>query len=129
MRCFVLQYCWRWMGYSFGFDVLIQYDSRTGLIAVKRNTKSQPCTSAVSLQPKKILMIRLRVTSFQPSSGNRNEVHTHQDTGVVQFALSQDEENPLITVDSRAEFPLYIAVNMALTSAEISFDDRNIDSR
>ena len=30
------------------------------LIAVKRNTRAQPCTSAVSLQPKRILMIRYR---------------------------------------------------------------------
>ena len=46
---------------------------------------------------------------------------------VIPLLLCQ--ENPLITVDSWAEFPLYIAVNMALTSAEISFDDRNVDSR
>ena len=31
-------------------------------------------------------------------------------------------------VDSGAEFPLYIAVNMALTSVDISLGDRNDDS-
>ena len=37
------------------------------------------------------------------------------------------QENPLMTVDSSAEFPLYISVNLALTSKD-SFDDRDDNS-
>ena len=28
--CPLMQYCWRWTGFSFGFDVLVQYDTNPG---------------------------------------------------------------------------------------------------
>ena len=31
------------------------------------------------------------MTSFKPSSGTHGEVCTHQETGIVQVALTQDE--------------------------------------
>ncbi|KAF3848992.1 hypothetical protein F7725_015489 [Dissostichus mawsoni] len=37
-------YCWRWTGFNFGFDLLVTYTNR--FIVFKRNTLSQPCGGA-----------------------------------------------------------------------------------
>lgn len=50
------QYCWRWTGFNFGFDLLVTYTNR--FIVFKRNTLSQPCGGAVSLQPRRHLAYR-----------------------------------------------------------------------
>lgn len=52
----VFQYCWRWTGFNFGFDLLVTYTNR--FIVFKRNTLSQPCGGAVSLQPRRHLAYR-----------------------------------------------------------------------
>lgn len=39
-------YCWRWTGFNFGFDLLVTYTNR--FIVFKRNTLSQPCGGAVT---------------------------------------------------------------------------------
>lgn len=50
------QYCWRWTGFNFGFDLLVTYTNR--YIVFKRNTLSQPGGGAVSLQPRRHLAYR-----------------------------------------------------------------------
>lgn len=50
------QYCWRWTGFSFGFDLLVTYTNR--FIIFKRNTLSQPCNGAVSLLPRRNIAFR-----------------------------------------------------------------------
>ncbi|KAG7282606.1 hypothetical protein CRUP_018725 [Coryphaenoides rupestris] len=49
-------YCWRWTGFNFGFDLLVTYTNR--FIVFKRNTLSQPCGGVVSLQPRRHLAYR-----------------------------------------------------------------------
>ncbi|KAG9488901.1 hypothetical protein GDO78_005091, partial [Eleutherodactylus coqui] len=44
-------YCWRWTGFNFGFDLLVTYTNR--YIIFKRNTLNQPCSGSVSLQPQR----------------------------------------------------------------------------
>lgn len=51
-----LQYCWRWTGFNFGFDLLITYTNR--YIIFKRNTLNQPCSGSVSLQPRRSIAFR-----------------------------------------------------------------------
>lgn len=55
-----LQYCWRWTGFNYGFDLLVTYTNR--FIIFKRNTLSQPCGGAVSLQPRRHLAYRWAFT-------------------------------------------------------------------
>ncbi|MGH0136825.1 UNVERIFIED_CONTAM: hypothetical protein FKN15_019817 [Acipenser sinensis] len=49
-------YCWRWTGFNFGFDLLVTYTNR--FIVFKRNTLSQPCGGSVSLQPRRNIAYR-----------------------------------------------------------------------
>lgn len=58
------QYCWRWTGFNFGFDLLVTYTNR--FIVFKRNTLSQPCGGAVSLQPRRHLAYRSVLRSTSP---------------------------------------------------------------
>lgn len=51
-----LQYCWRWTGFNFGFDLLVTYTNR--YIIFKRNTLNQPCSGSVSLQPRRNIAFR-----------------------------------------------------------------------
>lgn len=66
---FSSQYCWRWTGFNFGFDLLVTYTNR--FIVFKRNTLSQPCGGAVSLQPRRHLAYRsvLRSTCAEHTVG------------------------------------------------------------
>ncbi|XP_039180218.1 germ cell-less protein-like 1 isoform X3 [Crotalus tigris] len=50
-------YCWRWTGFNFGFDLLVTYTNR--YIIFKRNTLNQPCSGSVSLQPQRNIAFRL----------------------------------------------------------------------
>lgn len=106
------EYCWRWSGFSFGFDLLTTCDPNTGVVAVKRNCRCHPCVSAIGMQQKRVVMIRLRVTSLDVGGRAR----TLQDTGIQTLSLSPDESHHLLAVNHDATFPLYISVNMALTS-------------
>jgi BTB/POZ domain-containing protein 13 len=78
-------YCWRWTGFSFGLDFLIIYAS--GLIFAKRNTRSQPCLAAVSLQPKRTIIVRITAASFDDKGGLVYE----KTTGKKELILAPDE--------------------------------------
>lgn len=107
-------YCWRWTGYSFGFDTLVTYCSNTGIVAIKRNTKMQPCANAVSMQPKRPIAVRLRAVSFEEGEA----VFSCLNSGIMHLSLSPDEEYPLLKNVPNSHFPIYISVNFSLTSAD-----------
>lgn len=107
-------YCWRWTGYSFGFDTLVTYCTNTGNVAIKRNTKMQPCTSAVSMQPKRAIAVRLRTVSFDENEA----IFSWLNSGIMHLNLSPDEEYPLLKNVPNSHFPMYISVNFSLTSSD-----------
>uniref|UniRef100_A0A8V0Z9N3 Germ cell-less 1, spermatosis associated n=1 Tax=Gallus gallus TaxID=9031 RepID=A0A8V0Z9N3_CHICK len=79
-------YCWRWTGFNFGFDLLITYTNR--YIIFKRNTLNQPCSGSVSLQPRRSIAFRLRLASFD-SSG---KIICSRTTGYQILSLEKDQE-------------------------------------
>ncbi|XP_064421598.1 germ cell-less protein-like 1 [Latimeria chalumnae] len=106
-------YCWRWTGFNFGFDLLVTYTNR--YIIFKRNTLSQPCGSSVSLQPRRNIAFRLRLVSFD----NSGKVICSRTTGFQVLTLEKDQEHMVLNLDSRVLiFPLYICCNFLYTSAE-----------
>ncbi|NXP79218.1 GMCL1 protein, partial [Ramphastos sulfuratus] len=108
-----LQYCWRWTGFNFGFDLLVTYTNR--YIIFKRNTLNQPCSGTVSLQPRRSIAFRLRLASFD-SSG---KVICSRTTGYQILTLEKDQEQVVMNLDSRLLlFPLYICCNFLYTSPE-----------
>ncbi|RXM90907.1 Germ cell-less protein-like 1 [Acipenser ruthenus] len=108
---FALQYCWRWTGFNFGFDLLVTYTNR--FIVFKRNTLSQPCGGSVSLQPRRNIAYRLRLASFDGSG----KVICSRSTGYQVLALEKDQEYVVMNLDSRLlAFPLYIGCNFLYIS-------------
>uniref|UniRef100_A0A8C9FP24 BTB domain-containing protein n=1 Tax=Pavo cristatus TaxID=9049 RepID=A0A8C9FP24_PAVCR len=106
-------YCWRWTGFNFGFDLLITYTNR--YIIFKRNTLNQPCSGSVSLQPRRSIAFRLRLASFD-SSG---KIICSRTTGYQILSLEKDQEQVVMNLDSRLlVFPLYVCCNFLYTSPE-----------
>ncbi|XP_061553592.1 germ cell-less protein-like 1 [Phycodurus eques] len=105
-------YCWRWTGFNFGFDLLVTYTNR--FIIFKRNTLSQPCGGAVSLQPRRHLAYRLRLASFD----NLGKLVCSRSTGYQLLTLEKDQEYVVMNLDSRLlSFPLYVCCNFLYTSS------------
>lgn len=107
------EYCWRWTGFNFGFDLLVTYTNR--YIIFKRNTLNQPCSGSVSLQPRRSIAFRLRLASFD-SSG---KLICSRATGYQILTLEKDQEQVVMNLDSRLLiFPLYICCNFLYISPE-----------
>ncbi|XP_006625712.2 germ cell-less protein-like 1 [Lepisosteus oculatus] len=112
-------YCWRWTGFNFGFDLLVTYTNR--FIVFKRNTLSQPCGGSVSLQPRRHIAYRLRLASFDGSG----KLVFSRSTGYQLLALEKDQEYVVMNLDSRLlVFPLFICCNFLYTSPP----NRRVDS-
>ncbi|KAM3830641.1 germ cell-less protein-like 1 [Vipera latastei] len=106
-------YCWRWTGFNFGFDLLVTYTNRH--IIFKRNTLNQPCSGSVSLQPQRNIAFRLRLASFH-SSG---KLICSRTAGYQMLTLEKDQEQVVMNLDNRLlVFPLYICCNFLYTSSE-----------
>eukprot|EP01137_Pigoraptor_chileana_P027750 Opistho-2@10683 len=63
------QLTWRWMGFSYGFDVLVTYHSASRMITLRRNTKALHGASptTVCLQPRRKLIYRVSVGALDAS--------------------------------------------------------------
>uniref|UniRef100_A0A4W5PAA2 Uncharacterized protein n=1 Tax=Hucho hucho TaxID=62062 RepID=A0A4W5PAA2_9TELE len=75
------------MGFNFGFDLLVTYTNR---FIVFKNTLSQPCGGAVSLQPWRHLAYRLRLASFD----NSGKLVCSRSTGYQLLTLEKDQVSP-----------------------------------
>lgn len=107
-------YCWRWTGFNFGFDLLITYTNR--YIIFKRNTLNQPYCGCVSLQQRRNIAFRLRLASFD----NTGKVICSRTSGYQILTLEKDQEQMVMNLDSRVLiFPLYICCNFLYTSPEL----------
>ncbi|XP_077119192.1 germ cell-less protein-like 1 isoform X1 [Ranitomeya variabilis] len=117
-------YCWRWTGFNFGFDLLVTYTNR--YIIFKRNTLNQPCSGSVSLQAQRNIAFRLRLVSFDTNG----KVICSRTSGYQILSLEKDQEQVVMNLDSRLLlFPLYICCNFLYTSPEKRVDaERQVES-
>ncbi|GAB1291026.1 Germ cell-less protein-like 1 [Apodemus speciosus] len=140
------EYCWRWTGFNFGFDLLVTYTNR--YIIFKRNTLNQPCSGSVSLQPRRSIAFRgpfvaiLKHSVDQagqefralPASASQalllkllrlasfdssGKLICSRATGYQILTLEKDQEQVVMNLDSRLLiFPLYICCNFLYISPE-----------
>ncbi|XP_046355011.2 germ cell-less protein-like 1 [Haliotis rufescens] len=105
------EFCWRWVGYSYGIDGLITYKSR--LISLMRNNSSSlNYPGSVSLQPHRSMYIRL-------TASNINEhgcVMATKSTGIKKISLDKNESVVLLNLENGFKFPLYITVCSLMTT-------------
>lgn len=111
------EYCWRWVGYSYGIDLLISFAHN--MITMKRNAHSQPCPSAVSLHPLRNIAYRMKVSSVD----DRGRIIAEKSTGIKRHSLSKDSEHMVLHLsDKTFMFPLYISMNIMISSNDLTID-------
>ncbi|KAK3091844.1 hypothetical protein FSP39_023121 [Pinctada imbricata] len=108
------EYCWRWVGYQYGIDVLLTYVNK--LITMKRNTLSQASPGSVSMKPNRNIVYRLRIMNRD----KKGKITLLRTTGMKLEVLKKDEEVLLMTLDSQVSFPLYLSMDLMLLSPETS---------
>ncbi|XP_064603119.1 germ cell-less protein-like 1 [Liolophura sinensis] len=100
------QFFWRWTGYNFGLDLILSYSH--GVIGMKRNTMSEGCPNAVSLQDYRKVFYRLTVLSLDEMGRTKNM----QSTGIQHTLLAKDEEKVIMVCSKDLKFPLHINLNL-----------------
>lgn len=100
---------WRWTGFNYGIDLVLITDSRT--MSIKRHHRTEP-ERLLSLQTKRNFLIRVTLTSINEQ---RQVVHT-QTTDIKMYCLEKNSEEQLMVLDKELEYPLFISVNMLVTS-------------
>lgn len=101
------QYCWRWVGFNYGIDVLITCIGRR--IFLKRNTDPSNCNGAIGRQLHRHIVYRITVTSSSVNSNSAtSKVFT---TGIQQLSMKMNQEFLVLTVDDAVNFPLQISCN------------------
>lgn len=103
-------YCWRWVGYSYGIDLLVSVAHR--LITIKRNTSTESCPQAVSLQAQRQLCYRLCIASLDKDG---RTIYS-KSTGIRKISLGKDEEETVMLLEKKVEYPLLISMNILLVS-------------
>ncbi|WAQ96200.1 GMCL1-like protein [Mya arenaria] len=78
------EYCWRWIGYSYGVDLLLSV-SNGRLVTVKRNTHTQTCPQAEK---------------------------SKKTSGIKHISLGKDEEEIALVLDSDQQYPLAVSMNV-----------------
>ncbi|XP_077867690.1 germ cell-less protein-like 1 [Saccoglossus kowalevskii] len=79
------------------------------LIVCKRNTVSHLVMNSVSLVPKRNVVFRVSVVSYD----DMGQVKYSKTSGLFKVTLSKDEEVVVMSVDRHITFPLQISFNVA----------------
>lgn len=103
-------YCWRWVGYSYGIDLLVSVANR--LITLKRNTSTETCPQAVSLLAQRQLCYRLCISSLDKDG----KTLYSKSTGIKKISLGKDEQEIALVLEKKVEYPLLISMNILLVS-------------
>ncbi|XP_052815560.1 germ cell-less protein-like 1 [Mya arenaria] len=101
------EYCWRWIGYSYGVDLLLSV-SNGRLVTVKRNTHTQTCPQAVSLLDHRNIAYRLTISSFDTDGKEKSK----KTSGIKHISLGKDEEEIALVLDSDQQYPLAVSMNV-----------------
>ncbi|XP_025102554.1 germ cell-less protein-like 1 isoform X2 [Pomacea canaliculata] len=115
MRCgrILLQeqdYCWRWVGYNYGLDLLIMCRDRA--ISVKRNSGCQSFEGSISQQQQRHVMVRVNVAPIRKKD-NSPSIKT---TGIKSVTLGPNEEAVLLQLGTTIRFPLQVTMNLMFFS-------------
>lgn len=103
------EYCWRWVGYNYGVDLLVTF--MNNVISLKRNTHSQSCPHAVTLQKLRHVIYRLKVACYDENGKMKNS----KSTGLKHTSFGIDEEQVVMTLGADFDFPLHVTLNLLMT--------------
>ncbi|XP_041364632.1 germ cell-less protein-like 1 [Gigantopelta aegis] len=103
-------FCWRWVGYSYGIDLIITFQNR--LLSIKRSMTCENYTGSITTQYSRNICIRLTLASLT-SDGH---VHNLTTTDFKKINLKKDETVVLIAVGTEFKFPMFISMNVLFTT-------------
>ncbi|XP_045213883.1 germ cell-less protein-like 1 [Mercenaria mercenaria] len=103
-------YCWRWVGYNYGVDLLVIISNR--IVTLKRNTHTETCSQAVSLQDMRYLCYRMTISSVD-KDGNET---FRKGTGIRKIGLGKNEDEIVLMLDKNQEYPLAVSMNLLFLS-------------
>ncbi|XP_065175515.1 germ cell-less protein-like 1 [Sycon ciliatum] len=107
------EYCWRWVGYTFGLDLVAAYKQRR--VSIRRNTAKYPCMRSIHVHPEaRHIEIRVRAIWQQEDENDHVRVYD-EESGRLGFQLSNDEECTVLDVPENAVFPLFISFQVAFS--------------
>ncbi|XP_060554814.1 germ cell-less protein-like 1 [Ruditapes philippinarum] len=108
-------YCWRWVGYNYGVDLLVTITN--GIITLKRNTNTETCAQSVSLHDMRYLCYRLTLSSVDKEG---NEIFK-KGTGIRKIGLGKNEDQIALMIDKNQQFPLALSMNLMFLSPNPDF--------
>ncbi|XP_071440025.1 protein germ cell-less [Hetaerina americana] len=97
-------HCWRWTGFNFGLDIIMNLTNRK--LKIKRNHRAD-CTALLSHQPSRHLLVRVTIASLD----GQLQVVNSQKTDVMSLSLGQGEEFKVVQLDGKLKFPLLLSFN------------------
>ncbi|KAL1139368.1 hypothetical protein AAG570_006352 [Ranatra chinensis] len=98
---------WRWNGFTYGVDLVWSVIDHSLIVKRQRNTTEY--TTHISTRN---IITRLEVITLN----EKRQVKKRATTGVRSLSLSRNQEVKLLDLDKDFEYPLYITVNLLLTS-------------
>ncbi|XP_046392711.1 protein germ cell-less isoform X2 [Ischnura elegans] len=108
-------HCWRWTGFNFGLDVIMNLTNRK--LKIRRNHRAD-CTALLSHQPSRHLLIRVTIASLD----GQLQVVSSQKTDVISLSLGQGEEFKVVQLDYKLKFPLLLSFNfLVVVSSKLGF--------
>ncbi|KAL3876044.1 hypothetical protein ACJMK2_033930 [Sinanodonta woodiana] len=104
------EYCWRWVGYSYGIDLLLSLNNR--LLSLKRNSDPRSCLQSLSGQPKRYIYYRLTIYSIDENG----RLKFSKCVGLKKIHLGPNEEEVMLLLEKDVQFPLHISFNVMVAS-------------
>lgn len=95
-------FCWRWTGYNYGFDLIMTYSHQKHLIQVARNCLKQEVSTSVSLKQTRSFICKVKVFTLK-RDGSLDLCHN---SGWRHFSLEKEQEKGVIQI-SKSKRRLY----------------------
>ncbi|RDD47182.1 Germ cell-less protein-like 1 [Trichoplax sp. H2] len=119
---------WRWIGFRFGIDIIINYYKSPKRISLKRNISEHDVAMSLSLENSRCIMTNhadsLNGAQFYRfiiiNYGKDCQINHETSTDILYITLHPDEEITVAHINQEFGYPLYIGVQMLVTSPSIA---------
>ncbi|CBY21614.1 unnamed protein product [Oikopleura dioica] len=111
-------FCWRWTGYNYGFDLVMQYNHKRRSLHISRNCSKQEVNTSVSMKRLRSLICKIRVFAKREDES----MELSYNSGWKYYQLAPDQEQ-MVYYDwfkgclSKSPPKLFLTVNFILADS------------
>lgn len=87
-------FCWRWTGYNYGFDLIMTYDHQKHSIKITRNCCKQDVATSVSMKENRSVVCKVKVFTLKPDGA----LDLSHSSGWRHFELGKDNDKTIIQI-------------------------------